>query len=54
MTNKEKALNAINGRIVSEQKQFSSCEEYMKKDFTQFFIQNNSLYMESLKTGKND
>lgn len=39
MTNKEKALNAINGRIASEQKLFSSCEECMKKDFTQFFIQ---------------
>ena len=39
MTNKEKALNAINGRIASEQKLFSTCEECMKKDFTQFFIQ---------------
>lgn len=39
MTNKEKALNAINGRIASEQELFSSCEECMKKDFTQFFIQ---------------
>ena len=39
MTNKEKALNAINGRIASEQKLFSSCDECMKKDFTQFFLQ---------------
>lgn len=39
MTNKEKALDAINGRIESEKKVFSSCEEFMKKDYTQFFVQ---------------
>ena len=39
MTNKEKALDAINGRIESEKKAFSSCEEFMKKDYTQFFVQ---------------
>lgn len=39
MTNKEKALNTINGRIESEKKVFSSCEEFMKKDYTQFFVQ---------------
>ena len=39
MTDKEKALDTINGRIESEKKAFSSCEEFMKKDYTQFFVQ---------------
>lgn len=39
MTNKEKVLNAIKGRIESEKKVFSSCEELMKKDYTRFFVQ---------------